>query len=251
MFNAIYSTFRKNINIYSHNLLDTASMVLRTFVFLFMFILFSNAFASKDQLNFLIISGIITNFTTNLIISSNFEIANEVRSNTYTNIQLSPISLFEYFFSQALFQGVLISMQTIIFFAIFIDYTFTLNQFIILVIAFVLLLFTSIGCSISLSVVTVKLGTFRYSSMIVNLIMIFSGVLYPISILPNGMKQLCMISPFTYAIDLIRSIVVGESTLININIELLIIFISCIVSLIFSYIIINWYAKRERLKEQV
>jgi ABC-type polysaccharide/polyol phosphate export permease len=154
-------------------------MLLRTFVYLFIFILFAKAFATEEQLKFLIVSGIATNFITNLVIGANFEIANDVKTNTYVNIKMSPVSIYTYFFSQALFQG-----------------------------------------------------------------MIFSGTLYPISIFPKSIQYICMLSPFTHGLDLVRSILLGSKTLILFNVELIILLVSSLVMIVVSKFLVSWYFRR-------
>lgn len=73
---------------------------------------------------------------------------------------------------------------------------------------------------------------------------LLSGVTYPISILPRQMQIISLISPLTYAYDLIRHAILNTNTLFPLHIEYLVMAILVILLLFLSHFIFNILRRR-------
>lgn len=225
----------KNLKIYKRNYINTVSMWIRPFLFIIPLLLFGMYFINDiSDLNFIIISGMLTSVIMSLIIDTNYEINKDVESGTIFSIMMAPISIEAYIWAHALSHGILLNITMIIVILIVGFYKISIIQLIIIIFSLLCITLVSISIALCLSLLTMKLKTFRFSSLITNFILLFSGMLYPVNLLPFPFKFVSFFSPFTYGIDIVRNVSLNKTTLVPLKFELIILFFYTLLVLFIS-----------------
>lgn len=237
--------WHRNMILYKRDYIDVLSMWLRPLLFIIPLFLFAK-FVANDykSILFLVASGMLTSTIMNTIVDTNFEIYQEIDSGTYLTILMSPISFEKYVWSQALFKALIMNIELAIVFIALGNKALPISNIILIVVSLICIDFISICFALLLSLLTLKLRTFRYSSLLTNLILLFSGMFYSINILPKSLFITSLVSPFTYGIDLIRNQFIQSKTFLAPWIEVVII----ICYTLFLLYISRWLFKKYLLK---
>ncbi|MEW8963516.1 ABC transporter permease [Paraclostridium dentum] len=242
MFDFMLTIWRKNAKTYKRDFLNTLTMWLRPIILIIPLIFFSKYVSSDIKVtNFLVISGLLAYLIGNTVIGTNFELSNELKSGTHINFLVAPVSYYAYILAQALFQAFLITVEVIILAGLFYKGELSFKNLIIVSVSTICLILISISFAIILSIITVISGTFRYSSMLTNLVLLLSGIFFPITVFPEFLRMLSLVNPFTYGIDIVRSLFIGSNTIFDTKLELAIIFMCTVLGVIVSEKIIKYY----------
>ncbi|RLF08052.1 MAG: hypothetical protein DRJ64_01825 [Thermoprotei archaeon] len=121
----------------------------------------------------------------------------------------------------------------------FFNVNITVKSPILLLFSLILSMLMSLGIGALYGSLVIKLKEASALSNILQFILIgFSGVFFTVTKLPENLRIISYIIPYTYCIDLVRHAAIGSQTLLEPSIELLLVAILTALFLIFGYIVL-------------
>lgn len=178
-------------------------MLIRTTVAGLMIGIFGLWSSGKEAAVFLVLSVALASLFSEISIGANFEIAGDVRQGSLEGIVMAGRGLLGYAMAQVIWQMglALIGVSPLL---IWLTLQLGVPPVWVAISAF-LLLWGGAAVGVLLSGMTIALKTFRYSSLVVSVILLLGGVFYPLSILPVWMQHLGKVNPVWFLIDGSRS----------------------------------------------
>ncbi len=121
----------------------------------------------------------------------------------------------------------------------FFNVNITVKSPILLLFSLILSMLMSLGIGALYGSLVIKLKEASALSNILQFILIgFSGVFFTVTKLPENLRIISYIIPYTYCIDLVRHAAIGRQTLLEPSIELLLVAVLTALFLIFGYIVL-------------
>jgi ABC-2 type transport system permease protein len=175
---------------------------------------------------------------------------NEKYMKTSTYFFISPASRFAYLLAKAgisLMQMLITNGIVILIAMTFFNFTFK-GSFLLAILVFILTFLCFHGFGIAIA----ALGAWRegiadFSWIFSNVLMIFSGVWYPIQIFPEPIKSFCEFLPTTQAIEMLRSIGINGANFFQILPNLAYLSAFTIAFLALGYFVFKWVEGRAML----
>ncbi len=203
----------------------------------------SNSFAeyagTNDYISYIILGGVVYMFAVGTMLNVSRSLMTEMREGTLECLLITPFSLGGYFVGNMLEQTFTTALETAI--ALLICYPFGLNLSNInvpsLLVCGIISLIGIFGMSIILCNVMVFFrDTFISQNTVFSLVVLLSGVSFPIEYLPKYMQIFSNFIPVTYSLKLLRGSILSGKTIFqqqgDIIILLLLSMLYCIIGLL-------------------
>ncbi|MCD6447631.1 MAG: ABC transporter permease [Thermoplasmata archaeon] len=203
-----------------------SAMFLNMLFNLFYFILFGSMFGEKmpdallpykqDFVTYLLLGSIGWSFLWSVMSSSSIALRNEMMMGTLESILLSSTKITTIIISYTIFGCFMGLLSTVIFLAVgyFVYHVhLAANIFTFIIFALSILMMSGIGMLFSGLTIWVK-NIGQTIPLIQNITMFFSGVYFPVSVLPSYLQKIATFIPFYYSIEGMRiSIVSPEKSM--------------------------------------
>ncbi|WP_287713467.1 ABC transporter permease [Blautia sp.] len=166
----------------------------------------------------------------------------EIREGTLDTFLLSPASRFGYFIGTYFEQLIrsLFEFSVLFITGILLGARFNLNDIFILLTVLVFISLCCFSMSILLaSIMVFTRDTYLTQNTIITLIGLFSGILFPIELMPEQFQLISYMIPITYGLKLFRNCIIAQETLLNNLVLLLLMFFTSIIYLISGFIILK------------
>ncbi len=229
------SIILKNIFFYKRNWRELLLNTLRVYLSMVPFYYFALS-QSNDvgSIRFTLLTLIIAGIISNTVIAANYELYQEIISGKMINFRLADIKIIEYIFAQTLFYFFIYLIQYIIVLIVMSIYGIIHVKLsiynIVNTVAFIgITILISGGISGILAVLTLKTKRFAYSSIMISVILIFSACYMPYKLLNSYFKGIALLSPFTYIINIFKSVFNAECLIFPLGVMYLILIIQILV----------------------
>ena len=109
-----------------------------------------------------------------------------------------------------------------------------------------------IGFGLFMAGLTIRIKSYNsIGNMIFFGYMIFTGALFPITVLPTPVRYFSMIIPFTYLNDIMRHAALGTQTILPESLEYPVTIILAVTMMVFGFVAFNWIERDARLKGSI
>ena len=187
-----------------------------------------------NSIPFIFAGSMLVDISTRILVKSMNSFTSEIKQGTFEVLATQPYGLRKYFISEISFEvlyglvfSIIYYIPVLLVFPIFQGIKINIYSIIsfILIIVFVFIFFFSLSLLAANITILVKRGR-EISMVVIGLIHLLSGSLFPLSLFPEWLKIIAYFSPMTLAVQSFRLCLFGGGTLSDFNVWLSIVILA-------------------------
>lgn len=184
---------------------DTLAMFARPLLSGVLLMVFAGTVSGGNLSRFMVVSVFVSNIVMNTILGAAYEARMDLDESKREVVELAPGGLRRYAFVQAVTQFVIAFSQSLLVLCVLLPatgggFTPTLG----FVCGMVVLIVGVIACGARAALRSAQGGSFVNTSFTIGIVLTFSGVFYPVDLLPQWARIISSLNPATYVIASIR-----------------------------------------------
>ncbi|MDO5092249.1 MAG: ABC transporter permease [Propionibacteriaceae bacterium] len=186
---------------------DTIAMFIRPLLSGLLLLVFAHTLSGFQSLGgFMIVSAMTANVITNTVLGAAYESLMDLQDSKRELIELAPGGLRSYSLVQALTQGGIATLQSALVGAVLLPWTNDkLRLDLVFCVASLLLGITVVAVAACTCQHSVVRGSYLGVSFAIGIVLAFSGIFYPVNMLPLWARLVSSANPVTYLVGGIRS----------------------------------------------
>lgn len=192
----------RQVTTYAHAWRDTTALLVRSLISLALIAFFCSSLPEPSR-EFLLVSSALTLLVANAIIGANHEISHYARGDRAAQFFSRGTNPLDWCLAISIIQLAIAILLAALGAALFLPIHPPVHPAAtalgVVSAALISLLVASL-----VGLHSARSGSFRTSSLAIGVVLLFSGMFYPISTLPAAMRAVAFVSPYTYALDLAR-----------------------------------------------